>query len=77
MTVTVSTVYTFGMTKFVYVQIKGAKEPARIKAETFEKIEGTGGGLNRLILKDGKAVIAEFDGSQVQGWWIQDEDTTL
>jgi len=73
MTITVTTMYTFDMPKFVYVQIKGAEKPARIKAETFEKIEGTGGGLNRLVLKDGETVVAEIKGAEIQGWWIQDE----
>jgi hypothetical protein len=62
------------MSKFVYVQIKGTEKPARIKAETLpETNEGGGGGLNRLILKNGETKVAEFIGSEVQGWWIQDE----
>jgi hypothetical protein len=73
MKVTIHTVYTFDMPKFIYVQIKGAKEPARIKAETFEKVEGGGGGLSLLILKNGETVVAEIKGAEVQGWWIQDE----
>jgi hypothetical protein len=71
--ITVSTVYTFDMPKFVYVQIRGTEKPAHIKAETFEKIEGAGGALNSLVLKKGETVIGEFRGADIQGWWIQDE----
>ena len=62
------------MPKLVYVvQIRGTEKPARIKAETCTKVEGVGGALNSLILKNGETVVAEFKGADIQGWWIQDE----
>jgi hypothetical protein len=61
------------MPKFVYVQLKGAEKPVRIKAEMLEKVEGGGGGLNRLVLKNGETVIGEINPADVQGWWIQDD----
>jgi len=73
MRITVVTVYTFVMPKLIYVQIRGAREPARIQAETLEKVEGGGGTLNRLILKNGETVIGEINGADIQGWWIEEE----
>jgi hypothetical protein len=73
MNIIISTVYNLGMPKCIYVQIKGAEKPARVEAETFEKVEGIGGVLTSLILKTGTTIVAEFKGPEIQGWWIQNE----
>ena len=73
MKVTTSSTYTVDMVRCVYVQIKGTKKPARIPADGFEKVDGTGGALNLLVLKSGDKIIGEIKGSEVQGWWFQDE----
>lgn len=74
-TMTVSTVYTFAMPKFVYVQVTGVEKPAKIEADKVERenvTSATAGDYKLTISRDGKPV-GEFRGSKVDGWWIQDE----
>lgn len=52
---------------FVYIQIAGVQQPAKIKAD---KVEQNSGYLN--VLREGKQ-IGSFLESAVQGWWIQEE----
>lgn len=69
-----TTVYTFSVPRYVYVQITGAAAPAKILADKFE-VEG---GINdgRLILKRGDEEIGSFRRDCVVGWWYQDEHST-
>ena len=68
---TVATVYTLPMPKFVYVQLSGLQTPARIEADRVEKVNTAG--QKSLILKKGDQEVGEFNGEAVQGWWLQDE----
>jgi len=65
--VTVSTVHALSMPKFIYVQIHGVAQPAKIKADKFER-DG-----QEYILKLGDNQVGLFNYGSVQGWWIQDD----
>lgn len=73
MEITVSTVYTLGMPKFVYVHVKGAEKPSKIRADKVEEVAT--GDLVRglLVVKSGDQPIGKFKQAEVQGWWIEDE----
>lgn len=65
-----SLIYTSAMPVYVYVQLKGAAAPAKIKAESVVEDDYLG-----LLVKDsaGKQ-IGKFDQNNVIGWWVQEED---
>jgi len=64
------------MPKYVYVHIHGIEQAAKIEADKVEREKETDSlvaGAYRLKLSlEGKPV-GEFNGSSVDGWWIQDE----
>lgn len=74
-TLSTSSVYTFAMAKFVYVQINGVEKPARIEADKVEKRTETKGNIKeeQFILMKADAQVGEFAPKAVVGWWIQDE----
>lgn len=68
----VSTVYTFAMPYYVFVQIRGTEKPAQIQAEKAE-MQGTVGGTDyRLTITSKGETVGQFDGNQVVGWWVQE-----
>jgi hypothetical protein len=70
----VSTVYTFAMQKFVYIQVHGADKPLRIEADRLEEQDETMAGKPQtlaLFRKD--KPVGKFNGDAVDGWWIQDD----
>ena len=74
MVVSISTVYSFDMPKYVYVQLhatQGASAPAplKIRADKFVKNENT----NQMVLMLGAETVGEIHTNSVAGWWIQDE----
>ncbi len=68
-TVLVSEVYTFAMTKHVYLQFTGIEKPARIDAD---KVEEDHNGKT-VIVKKGETTVGKFKGETIAGWWIEDE----
>lgn len=72
MSVIESTVYTFDMPKFVYVQVRGVTQPAKIRADKAEFI-GPQTNPDKLMVKLGNDTVGQFDAHSVQGWWIEDE----
>jgi hypothetical protein len=74
MSVTISTVYTFDMPKFVYVQVHGTEKPVKILADNVTQ-EGTGL-EEKLVIKRSNQKLGEFKSSAVQGWWIADDPET-
>jgi hypothetical protein len=74
MSTTISKVYTFDMPKFVYVQVQGVEQPTKIRADKV-----TEQGMSNetvLILHRGTEQVGQFRASSVQGWWIEDDETT-
>lgn len=74
MAMTISTVYSFDMPKYVYVQLfaqQGGTVPPtlRIRADKIEKKESGGG----MVLKIGNELVGELNAPPA-GWWIQDEE---
>jgi hypothetical protein len=69
----VSTVYTFAMPKYVYVQVKGVEKAAKIQADSAEESGGIGSVDFTLTIKSGDKQVGKFRGHAVDGWWIQDE----
>ncbi len=68
-TVLVGEVYTFAMTKRVYLQFDGIEKPARIDADKVEE-EHNG---KTVIVKKGEVTVGKFKGDNITGWWIEDE----
>lgn len=66
-----SQVYTLDMPKFVYVQVAGRQEPAKIRADKVEKVSD--GHDVMLVLKNDGQEVGEFYKLSVQGWWIEEE----
>lgn len=71
--ITVSTVYTFAMSKYVYVQIKGVDTAAKIEADEMEESGVKGTNMHLFSLKLKNVQVGQFYGHAVDGWWIQDE----
>jgi hypothetical protein len=71
--ITVSTVYTFAMTKYVYVQVKGVEKPVKIEADKMEESGLKGTNDHRFSLKLKDVQVGQFTGHAGDGWWIQDE----
>lgn len=75
MTVSISTVYTLAMPRYVYIQVHGVEKPARIEADKIEKrnVESHIAGDHVLLLSLKDTPVGEFKGPIVDGWWMQDE----
>jgi hypothetical protein len=69
----ISTVYTFAMPKYVYVQVKGVEKAAKIEADSAEESGSVGSVAFTLTIKSGDQKVGTFKGNAVDGWWIQDE----
>ena len=72
----ISTVYTFAMPKYVYVQVHGIDKAAKIEAdkverETDQECGVVGGHRLKLSLKG--QPVGDFNGLNVDGWWFQEE----
>jgi hypothetical protein len=65
-------VYTFGMIKFVYIQVQGVEKAIRIPADKVEKYAEKGT-VDLLIVKRGDTSVGEFKASAVLGWWFAEE----
>jgi hypothetical protein len=65
--VTVATVYSLSMAKYVFVQFVGREQPAKIKGDVVEQAGG------EMFVKLGQTVVGQFRRDQVQGWWIEEE----
>jgi hypothetical protein len=71
--ITVSTVYTFAMPKYVYVQVHGVDKAAKIEADEAVESGTKGTNDNILSLKLKGTQVGSFKATAVDGWWIQDE----
>lgn len=69
----ISKLYTFAMTKYVYVQVRGVEKPAKIEADSAEEVGELGTREFTLSIKAGEKEIGKFRGNEISGWWIQDE----
>ena len=65
----VSTIYTFSMSKVVFIQLVGVEKAISMNAD---KVERTEPPQAKLLIKAGDKQIGKFRIDQVAGWWIQD-----
>lgn len=70
---TISTVYTFAMAKFVHVQVHGNEKAAKIEADNVSESGTKGANDHALSIKLKEQEVDRFKGAVVDGWWISDE----
>jgi len=67
--ITTNKMYTFGMPKYVYIQLGGVEKPARIEADKAEEQRNA----QEVVVMKGDEIVGKFKGNAVVGWWVQSE----